>query len=65
MKKYIWCWVTSPWDYLRIAVFYGPVWFVIFLTFTIYLRGDMGTRAYEGGIGLCVRAEGLDTAEVT
>ena len=27
--------------------------------------GDMGTRAYEGGIGLCVRAEGLDTAEVT
>ncbi|KAJ5337501.1 uncharacterized protein N7506_005523 [Penicillium brevicompactum] len=34
----LWCWVALPWDYLRIAVFYGPVWFVIFLTFAIYLR---------------------------
>ncbi|CAP97005.1 hypothetical protein NUH16_008623 [Penicillium rubens] len=41
----LWCWVTSPWDYLRIAVFYGPVWFVIFLTFTIYLRA--GSVIYQ------------------
>ncbi|EAW24224.1 putative cAMP receptor-like protein [Aspergillus fischeri NRRL 181] len=34
----LWCWVSRPWDFLRIAVFYGPVWFVIFLTFAIYLR---------------------------
>ncbi|KAH1270026.1 hypothetical protein KXX33_008997 [Aspergillus fumigatus] len=34
----LWCWVSLPWDFLRIAVFYGPVWFVIFLTFAIYLR---------------------------
>ncbi|RHZ49698.1 putative cAMP receptor-like protein [Aspergillus thermomutatus] len=34
----LWCWVSLPWDFLRIAVFYGPVWFVIFLTFIIYLR---------------------------
>ena len=26
------------WDILRIAVFYGPVWFVILLTFAIYAR---------------------------
>lgn len=30
--------MALPWDFLRIAVFYGPVWFVIFLTFAIYLR---------------------------
>ncbi|EAW14693.1 putative cAMP receptor-like protein [Aspergillus clavatus NRRL 1] len=34
----LWCWVSLPWDFLRIAIFYGPVWFVIFLTFAIYLR---------------------------
>ncbi|RLL99076.1 hypothetical protein CFD26_107167 [Aspergillus turcosus] len=34
----LWCWVALPWDFLRIAVFYGPVWFVISLTFAIYLR---------------------------
>jgi hypothetical protein len=30
--------VSRSWGFLRIAVFYGPVWFVIFLTFAIYLR---------------------------
>jgi hypothetical protein len=34
----LWCWVSVDWDILRIAVFYGPVWFVILLTFTIYAR---------------------------
>ncbi|KAJ6191380.1 hypothetical protein N7519_001401 [Penicillium mononematosum] len=41
----LWCWVALPWDYLRIAVFYGPVWFVIFLTFSIYLRA--GSVIYQ------------------
>ncbi|EEA21395.1 hypothetical protein EYB25_007339 [Talaromyces marneffei] len=34
----LWCWVSVEWDILRIAVFYGPVWFVILLTFAIYAR---------------------------
>ncbi|OJJ33072.1 hypothetical protein ASPWEDRAFT_43129 [Aspergillus wentii DTO 134E9] len=34
----LWCWVALSWDYLRIALFYGPVWFIIFLTFAIYVR---------------------------
>lgn len=34
-----------PWDYLRIAVFYAPVWFVISLTFAIYLRA--GSVIYQ------------------
>jgi hypothetical protein len=25
----MWCWIRRRWDVLRIAVFYGPVWFVI------------------------------------
>lgn len=34
-----------PWDYLRIALFYGPVWFVICLTLAIYLRA--GSVIYQ------------------
>ncbi|PLB33397.1 putative cAMP receptor-like protein [Aspergillus candidus] len=34
----LWCWVSDSWDFLRIATFYGPVWFVVFLTFVIYAR---------------------------
>ena len=41
----LWCWVALPWNFLRIAVFYGPVWFVIFLTFAIYLRA--GSVIYQ------------------
>jgi hypothetical protein len=24
----LWCWVSSRWDAMRIATFYGPVWLV-------------------------------------
>ncbi|KAL4894616.1 hypothetical protein BDV59DRAFT_13695 [Aspergillus ambiguus] len=34
----LWCWISPKWDFLRIALFYGPVWFVIFLTLGIYAR---------------------------
>ncbi|KAJ5176489.1 uncharacterized protein N7482_002366 [Penicillium canariense] len=44
-KYVLWCWIALPWDYLRIAIFYGPVWFVISLTFAIYLRA--GTVIYQ------------------
>lgn len=41
----LWCWVARPWSFLRIALFYGPVWFVISLTFAIYLRA--GSAIYQ------------------
>ncbi|KAJ5715919.1 uncharacterized protein N7483_013100 [Penicillium malachiteum] len=41
----LWCWVSLQWDYLRIATFYGPVCFVIALTFAIYLRA--GSVIYQ------------------
>ncbi|KAB8234649.1 putative cAMP receptor-like protein [Aspergillus alliaceus] len=34
----LWCWVSQTWDWLRLAVFYGPVWFFIILTLAIYIR---------------------------
>ncbi|KAH8700760.1 hypothetical protein BGW36DRAFT_292700 [Talaromyces proteolyticus] len=34
----IWCWVSTSWDILRIAAFYGPAWFIILITFGIYIR---------------------------
>ncbi|KAL4950855.1 Nnf1-domain-containing protein [Aspergillus filifer] len=34
----LWCWVSPSWDILRIALFYGPVWLVIFVTLAIYAR---------------------------
>jgi hypothetical protein len=24
----LWCWISRKWDVLRIAAFYGPVWYV-------------------------------------
>lgn len=41
----LWCWVSREWDWLRIAVFYGPVWLIIILTFAIYLRA--GSVIYQ------------------
>ncbi|KAG6008814.1 hypothetical protein E4U21_003843 [Claviceps maximensis] len=41
----LWCWISQDWDILRIAIFYGPVWVVIFVTFFIYLRA--GRTIYE------------------
>ncbi|KAJ5187834.1 hypothetical protein N7449_010828 [Penicillium cf. viridicatum] len=59
----LWCWVALPWDYLRIAVFYGPVWFVIALTFAIYLRA--GSVIYQKHRELCnlsgIESLGSDT----
>ncbi|KAI9041694.1 uncharacterized protein KD926_006592 [Aspergillus affinis] len=43
----IWCWVAPSWDFLRVALFYGPVWFVIFLTLGIYAR--IGKLIYQRG----------------
>ncbi|KAI9707382.1 MAG: hypothetical protein M1836_000343 [Candelina mexicana] len=34
----LWCWISVQWDFLRVAVFYGPVWIVIGITLAIYLR---------------------------
>ncbi|MCJ1391201.1 hypothetical protein MMC18_004063 [Xylographa bjoerkii] len=33
----LWCWVSGPWDWLRVALCYAPAWFCILTTFTIYL----------------------------
>ncbi|RAL07298.1 Nnf1-domain-containing protein [Aspergillus homomorphus CBS 101889] len=34
----LWCWVSTPWDFLRIGLFYGPVWLIMCLTIFIYVR---------------------------
>jgi len=34
----MWCWVSIDWNFLRVAVFYGPMWVVIAITLTIYIR---------------------------
>ncbi|KAH8665068.1 hypothetical protein BGZ60DRAFT_378750 [Tricladium varicosporioides] len=34
----LWCWIDNSWDVFRIAIFYGPVWVVIFITIGIYSR---------------------------
>ncbi|GIK05350.1 hypothetical protein Aspvir_009457 [Aspergillus viridinutans] len=34
----LWCWVSLRWDFLQIAVFYGPVWFIVLLILAIYIR---------------------------
>ncbi|PHH67563.1 hypothetical protein CDD82_1325 [Ophiocordyceps australis] len=41
----LWCWVSADFDVLRIAIFYGPVWVTILITFFIYIRA--GRTIYE------------------
>ncbi|OAA56982.1 cyclic-AMP receptor-like protein [Niveomyces insectorum RCEF 264] len=41
----LWCWISSQWDIWRIAMFYGPVWVVILITFFIYIRA--GREIYK------------------
>ncbi|KAG8527430.1 uncharacterized protein KY384_007582 [Bacidia gigantensis] len=33
----LWCWISAEWDYLRIALLYGPAWIAILAAFTIYV----------------------------
>ncbi|KIW62355.1 hypothetical protein PV04_10536 [Phialophora macrospora] len=37
----LWCWVTTEWNVLRIATFYGPVWLIILVTMFIYVKVGM------------------------
>lgn len=32
----MWCWISPPWDYLRLALCYAPAWIAILAAFTIY-----------------------------
>ncbi|OQD98813.1 hypothetical protein PENSOL_c008G10624 [Penicillium solitum] len=41
----LWCWISVRWSFLRIAIFYGPVWLIISATFAIYLRA--GSVIYQ------------------
>jgi hypothetical protein len=41
----LWCWIAPKWDIFRIAIFYGPVWIVILITFAIYIRA--GREIYK------------------
>lgn len=33
----LWCWISNEWQFLRIAVFYGPVWIILGVTIIIYI----------------------------
>lgn len=57
----LWCWVSLRWDFLRIAMFYGPVWFVIFLTFAIYLRAGSSIYQKRRELRALSAFESLDT----
>jgi hypothetical protein len=34
----LWCWIANDWALLRIATYYGPLWFVMIFIFAIYIR---------------------------
>jgi hypothetical protein len=43
----MWCWVSLEWDILRVAVFYAPVWVILFITFSLHIR--IGLRIFKKG----------------
>ncbi|KAF4497635.1 G coupled receptor like [Fusarium agapanthi] len=50
-----WCWITSSWDILRIATFYGPIWVIIAICIcsggTIYRKRQQLLKAQGSGSG--------------
>jgi hypothetical protein len=47
----MWCWVLLKWEILRIPAFCVPVWVVIFITLTIFIR--IGLYAFKKGWERC------------
>ncbi|KAH6840978.1 hypothetical protein B0I37DRAFT_357812 [Chaetomium sp. MPI-CAGE-AT-0009] len=41
----LWCWISPKWDIFRIALFYGPIWIVMLITCSIYIRA--GREIYK------------------
>ncbi|KAL8799394.1 MAG: hypothetical protein Q9200_007552 [Gallowayella weberi] len=33
----LWCWISSDWAFMRIALFYAPAWICIVVAFTLYV----------------------------
>lgn len=33
----LWCWISTEWAFLRVALLYGPAWICILAAFTIYV----------------------------
>ncbi|KAL8968422.1 MAG: hypothetical protein Q9183_002466 [Haloplaca sp. 2 TL-2023] len=51
----LWCWVSGPWAFLRLALFYAPVWICMIVAFTLYVisgkqifRKRKELRAFRG-----------------
>jgi len=41
----LWCWIANDWAPLRIATYYGPIWFIMLFIFAIYIR--VGKEIYK------------------
>jgi hypothetical protein len=53
-RHQLWCWVSLPWDFLQIAVFYGPVWFIVVVILAIYLRVGLSIRQQRRELNIFV-----------
>ncbi|CZR51514.1 related to G protein coupled receptor like protein [Phialocephala subalpina] len=41
----LWCWISNDWESLRIALFYAPIWVIMFITIVIYIL--VGKAVFE------------------
>ncbi|KHN97529.1 G-protein coupled receptor [Metarhizium album ARSEF 1941] len=69
----LWCWVAADFEGLRIATFYGPIWAMILVTFSIYIatartifkiRKQVHDLSSDYDLASCTSAE-LPTVNVT
>ncbi|KAF4160233.1 hypothetical protein CNMCM6069_009304 [Aspergillus lentulus] len=61
----LWCWVSLRWDFLQIAVFYGPVWFIVLLILAIYIRVGATIRRQRRELRKIVRPAFGHAADTT
>ena len=45
----LWCWIDQDWDFLRVALLYGPAWVCILAAFTIYIMAgrEIFSKRYQ------------------
>ena len=46
----LWCWVAPEWDIMRIATFYGPVWWVFDLLYVFFFLAYLGMAQFVSQI---------------
>jgi len=53
----LWCWISDDWQFMRLAVFYGPIWLALAFTIAIYVLAGKVIFKLRESLRLFARAD--------